>query len=338
MSARSSITTLPPVLGLVLAVAAVVAVIVSAFTWANVRSEPHELPIAVAAPAPLAEQVSTQLVESAGREAFEISTVADRAAAVDLVQDREVYGAVVVGQEGGEILTASAASPAVAQMLTQLAAGVPPQAGGPFRVTDVVPLPSDDPRGIGLSAGLLPLVIAGILTAALLATLVGTVGLRVVGVALAAATGGMATVGVLQGWLGSLEGSYWANSAVAALAIGAVGATLLGLYRLLGRPGLGLGAATMVLLGNPLSAAGSAPEMLPEGWGTLGQLLPPGAAGTALRSVAFFDGAGATVPLIVLTSWLVVGLVLAMLPVHRGENGARAARDGQSAASQPVPA
>jgi hypothetical protein len=29
--------------------------------------------------------------------------------------------------------------------------------------------------------------------------------------------------------------------------------------------------------------------MLPTGWGTLGQMLPPGAGGSLLRSTAFFE-------------------------------------------------
>jgi hypothetical protein len=66
----------------------------------------------------------------------------------------------------------------------------------------------------------------------------------------------------------------------------------------------------MMLLGNPLSGLTSAPEMLPSGWGALGQLLPPGAAGTALRSVSFFDGAGAGQSFVVLSCWLVAGLAL----------------------------
>jgi hypothetical protein len=55
----------------------------------------------------------------------------------------------------------------------------------------------------------------------------------------------------------------------------------------------------------------SAPEMLPQPWGVVGQFLPPGAGGTLLRSVAFFDGAGAAVPGWVLAAWAGVGLVLA---------------------------
>ncbi|WP_281966102.1 hypothetical protein [Serinicoccus marinus] len=99
-----------------------------------------------------------------------------------------------------------------------------------------------------------------------------------------------------------------------ALGIGAIGASLVGLHRVLGLPGIGLGAAVIMLLGNPLSGVSGAPEMLPAGWGALGQLLPPGAAGSLLRSTAFLDGAGAWGPALVLGTWLVVGVALALVP------------------------
>jgi hypothetical protein len=102
-----------------------------------------------------------------------------------------------------------------------------------------------------------------------------------------------------------------------ALSIAATSVAILGLEWLLGRIGLGLGAATMMLLGNPLSGLTSAPEMLPSGWGDLGQLLPPGAAGTALRSVSFFDGAGSSRPLLVLACWLAGGLLLCVVGALR---------------------
>ncbi len=127
---------------------------------------------------------------------------------------------------------------------------------------------------------------------------------------------------MLQGWLGTLSGSYVANASVVALALAAVSFPLLGLEWLAGLPGLGLGAAVFMLLGNPLSGITSAPEMLPSGWGTLGQLLPPGATGSLLRSVAFFDGAGSGRPLVVLLSWLGVGLVLCGLGAARSRSAA----------------
>ena len=65
-----------------------------------------------------------------------------------------------------------------------------------------------------------------------------------------------------------------------------------------------------MLIGNPLSGLTSAPEMLPAGWGTLGQLLPQGATATLLRSTAHFGGAGAESAILVLSCWAAVGTVL----------------------------
>jgi hypothetical protein len=117
---------------------------------------------------------------------------------------------------------------------------------------------------------------------------------------------------------------------VIGLSIGAISLTLLGLEGLFGFVGLGAGGATMMLLGNPLSGLASAPEMLPTGWGSLGQFLPPGAAGTALRSVSFFDGAGSGRSFLVLGCWLVLGLVLCGLAAmrSRGRSVVQARQEG----------
>jgi hypothetical protein len=258
-----------------------------------------------------------------------VRRVDERAAAVRLIESREVYGAIVAGPDGSEVLTASAGSPVVAQLLSQVASGMAAAEGQAIEVTDVVPLPEKDPRGAGLAAGALPLVLGGIITAAALSLGVRGRRPRIAGVLGVSTAGGLALTAILQFWLGSLEGSYWVNAAVVALSIAATASFVLGLERLLGRAGLGLGAALMMLLGNPLSGLTSAPELLPSGWGALGQLMPPGAAGTALRSVSFFDGAGSGAALLVLAVWLAVGLGLCLLP-------ARAER--QPAVAVPEPA
>ncbi len=291
---------------------AVLTVLLVAFAWPATRSSLHDIPLAVAGPAPAVAQVSAML-EQRRPGAFDIRAVPDETAALTAIRGREVYGAIVLGNPAPTVLMASAASPAVAQGLAQLAQALgteQPSAAGPT-VRDVVALPAEDPRGAGLAAGAFPLVIGGIATAALL-----TLRLRGSSRRLAAACGvwvlgALAMTGVLHGWLGALAGSFWANAGVVALSLAATSLTLLGLEWLLGLPGLGLGAAVMLLLGNPLSGLTSAPEMLPQGWGALGQLLPPGASGSLLRSVAFFDGAGAGRPLTVLLAWLAVGAVLA---------------------------
>ena len=304
----------PPVIAVVAALTAALTVVLIAFAWPAARSEPRDLPLGVAGPT--AAQLGVTL-DRAAPGAFEIHQYADRSAAVDAIEDRDVYGAVVVGQDGPEILTASARGPVVAQVLTQLGDRLAAQQNVQPKVTDVVALPAEDPRGTGLAAGALPLVIGGILAAVMLTRFVPSGVRRIAGALAFAVTGGLALGAVLQYWFGSLEGSYWANSAVIAFSIAATSVAILGLEWLFGNAGLALGAATMVLLGNPLSGMTSAPEMLPTGWGALGQLLPPGAAGTMLRAVAFFDGANITGPVLVLSGWLLGGSLLCAIAAGR---------------------
>ncbi|MFC6162017.1 hypothetical protein [Kribbella jiaozuonensis] len=302
----------PPLIAVIVLLTAVLTVFLIAFAWPSARSEPRNVPIAVSGATPAVEQVKTQLGQ-AMPGGFEITAVPDRQAAVQRIEDRDAYGAIVLDSAQPEVLTASAGGPVVAQLLTQLSARMDSRA----KVTDIVPLPKDDPRGAGLAAGALPLVLGGIIAAGALTQLVRSGPKRMVGAIVFSITGGLALAAVLQYWLGSFEGSYLGNAGVIAMSIGAISLTLLGLEWLIGTAGLALGGATMMLLGNPLSGMTSAPEMLPNGWSTLGQLLPPGAAGTALRSVSFFDGAGAARPLVVLACWLLLGVVLCGLGAMR---------------------
>jgi hypothetical protein len=306
----------PPLVAVITLLTALLTVLLIAFAWPAARSEPRDVPLAVAGPAPAVAQVEAGL-DQAMPGGFEVTAVPDRAAAVQLIEDRDAYGAIVLDSAQPEVLTASAGGPVVAQMLTQLSTRLSPQS--PAKVTDIVPLPKDDPRGAGLAAGALPLVLGGIIAAGALTQLVRSGSKRMIGAVAFAITGGLALAAVLQYWLGSFEGSYLGNAGVIAMSIAAISLTLLGLEWLLGTAGLALGGAVMMLLGNPLSGMTSAPEMLPSGWGALGQLLPPGAAGTALRSVSFFDGAGAARPLVVLTCWLVAGIALCALGAMKSQ-------------------
>ncbi|NEK58754.1 hypothetical protein GCU56_12835 [Geodermatophilus sabuli] len=297
--------------------AVVLTVLLTAFAWPAVRSQPRDLPVAVAGP-PAATAALTESLEVGRAGALDVRAVPDEAAAVDAIHSREVYGAVVVAPGAPpRVLVASAASPVVAQALQQVAAGLGAAAGADVPVEDVVPAPASDPRGAGLAAGALPLAVGGILTAALTSRLLPRLRQRVLAAAGMAVAGGMVTATVLGTWLGSLSGGWWAVSGVVALGIAATALVLLGLEALAGPAGLGVGAATVVLLGNPLSGIATAPELLPAGWGTLGQLLPPGATGSLLRSVSWFDGAGAGRPVLVLTCWVAAGALLCVAAATR---------------------
>src|SRR5688500_878526 len=91
-------TPIGRVIGLAAALAAIVAVIVLAFSWPAVTAEARDLPIAVAGPAPAVSAAEDAVDEQApGAIAFE--EVDDRDAAVEAIETREVYGAIVLGQE-----------------------------------------------------------------------------------------------------------------------------------------------------------------------------------------------------------------------------------------------
>ena len=313
----------PRLLGLSLAVTAAITLLLIIFAWPNVRAAPNHLPVGLVAPAPVAQRLQQQL-EQARPGGFDLHSYATEEEAKQAIRGREVYGAFVITASGPQVLTASAASPLVAQLLTQVAASLNPVKVNPVRaagvVTDVVPATSADARQAGLGAVALPLVFGGMLSGLLLTRLFRRGRERVPGALLVAVFAGLSLTGILQGWFGTLQGNYWTNSLVVALGVGATVAFVLGLEANLGAAGLGLAAAVNLLLGNPFSALGSAPELYPGVWGAFGQLLIPGAFGNLLRSVAFFGGAHSSAPLLVLSAWVTAGLGSVLIGSRRRVN------------------
>jgi hypothetical protein len=308
-------------IAVVLLVPALAALALWAFAWPAARTAPRDLPLGVAGPAAATAPLEQRLAGHG--DAFEIHRYADRAAARAAIEDRTVYGAVVVTADGPELLTASAASPVVAQLLQQAVTQQAAAEGTRTKVTDVVPAPAADPRGAALTASVLPLAVAGIMAGAAV-TLLGLRGVRAaLALAGAAVLVGLVAAALAHSWLGVLAGDWWAEASVFTLSTLAVSAAVAGCAALLGPAGIGAGALVMMFLGNPFSGAGSAPRMLPEPAGVIGQSLPPGAGTSLLRSVAFFDGAAATGPALTLSCWAVLGLAAVLLGTRLHSRPAR---------------
>ncbi|GGR63662.1 membrane protein [Micromonospora fulviviridis] len=314
---------------LVSLVVVVQALLVPLFAAPAAHLAPRDLPVAVAGPPPATADLAARL-EAARPGGFAVTTLPDAAAADRALRDREVYAAFVVGPDGVALHTAPAASPTVAALLTEAAGQL--SAGRPVPVVQVVPADPDDPRGAGFAAGFLPLALTGMLAGALLTVLVARRAVRLAGLLGYAGLAGLAGTAVLHGWLGVLAGDAWREAAAIGLFALATAATVAGLGALLGRAGLGLGALLVFLVGNPLSAVAAAPELLPQPWGAVGQLLPVGAGGTLLRSAAFFDGAGAGRSLAVLAGYALVGLALVLV----GGRSPRLGADSPTPAGRPA--
>ncbi len=308
-------TRRPAPVGALVLIALLIGLVLTAFALPALHSAPHHVPIGVAGPALAAGQVSAAL-EANESGAFAVTTFPDETALTKAIRDRDVYGGIVVGAQGPRVLTAPAGSPAVAQVLTALATGLSQQTGQQVPVSVVVPLPTGDARGAGLASALLPLIIGSVAPVLAMIRLVRRPWARLAGVLTSAVLVG-STLAALLHWYGAFTGSWALDAAAIAAILAAMSTALLGLYTVGRWVGFGLGVATFVLIGNPLSGIATAPEFLPNPWATLGSWLPPGAGGQVLRSTAYFDGAGATHGLVVLASWFGLGLLLVALGSRR---------------------
>jgi hypothetical protein len=282
------------------------------FAWPASRLAPHHLPIVVAGPAPIASVAADRL--RSVQPGFDVTTLPDEAAADQALRDRSAYAALVVAPTGSTLHVAAAASPTVAALLTQAAGQF--SNGEPVIVRDIVPNPPKDPRGAGFASGFLPLLLTSAAAGVALLFVIRSHAARLVGLLVFGALAGLVGTALLH-WLGVLTGGYLAEAGVVGLLALAVSAAVSGLGAVFGPAGIGIGALLGFLLGNPISGLTSAPELLPTPWGVVGQFLPPGAAATLLRSVAFFDGAQATRPLIVLAVWGGAGLLLTAIGHYR---------------------
>jgi len=294
----------------VLGLSAVIGLMLLAFVLPSINSGPHELKLGIAGPVQATTQISASL-EASKPGAFDTRDFADADALRDAIRNRDVVGGIAVDATGPHVLIATAGGTPIAQTLTGVASGLAESSGAKVPVEDVVPLTADDPAGAGLTALALPLVFGGIMPAVVLVQLFPrSIVKRVLGAGGVAVVAGFALTAILQFGTNSLDGNYLLTALALTLGMSAISLPILGLESLLGMKGFALGAVTMMFIGNPLSGMATTAAWLPAGWGALGQLLPPGAAGASVRSTAFFDGHGAATPLLVLACWIAVGIAL----------------------------
>lgn len=376
-------TPMPKVIGLSVALSLVIGIILLAFSWPAITADPQDLPVGVVGSSAQVDEIS-QKIEDQADGAIALTTYDDRDAAVTAIEKRQVYGAIILPADTGtapEVVTATAANAAVAQMLqgiganmqtqidaqirTQVEAGVAAaqekaaaqmkdtlqkalaaaaagqqpalpapdaSAAKPFsipavtvKVTDVAPFDDSDPRGAGLAVAALPLVMGGLVGGVVLSLVVKGAGRRMLGVVLYSAIAGTVLTLILHTWYGALQSSFGVTMLALALAVAAISAVVTGLYGLLGRAGIGVGAVLMMLIGNPLSASAMPVEFMLRPWGEIGQWMPPGAAGTLLRELSYFPDADMTRPWLVLAAWTVVGLLFTLGAVFRERAAARRA-------------
>ena len=309
-----------------LGVLVVVFALVASNVAANHAPKPHHVPIGVVGPPPVVRTVAGALGRRAPG-AYQIHAYSSLAAARAAILGRTVYGAIQP-LPSPLLLVASAASPSVAGLLEQTARAAARAQGEALVVRDLVPLPSSDSRGATAFSMVLGLIFAGVMGSAVIYLLdrhrtqlerLATVGALGVAVGLVAAL-------VTNVVVSAFPGHFLAVWGVSTLFYLALAVPIAAFQVIVGAGGVAIGAVMFLVIGNPASGGSSAPELLPGFWRALSQVLPPGAALTAMRDVVYFHGHGMTNALLVLGTWVIAGAAVAItVNVLRGRPGPAAA-------------
>lgn len=320
LSPQKEIHPLLKFAGLIAALAIVLVVMLALFILPSLKSGPHDLPIGLVGTAEQIERSDTAL-NAAMPGAYVPSQFASADELEAAIRARKVVGGLVV--EGDELvaMVASAGSVAISGTLSATANELAAESGVSVRIVDVVPLPPADPQGIGIGGLAFPLVFGGIVpVVAFRSVFPKRNGWRLAGIVGFAAVGGIVVAAVLEFWFGSIVGVFWPVAVAMALGIAGLALPLAGLQSVFGGAGFTIGAMCMMFLGNPLAGIATTGDWLPKGLGLFGQLLPPGATGTLVRSSAYFEGAGAWGAINTLVMWIIVGLVLTIIGILRERN------------------
>lgn len=282
----------------------------------------HRMSVALVAPQQAQQQLAERLDGIEGEPVKITSRMTDRAEAEQKLKDRDVDGALVVDPSGrtDTLLVAGGAGGSLAQALEEVFTEIDEREGRSLRTEDVAPSAAGDNRGLSSFYVVVGWCIGGYLCSAVIAMSYGArpVGIRgalirlgaLVVYAVVSGVGGVLIAGPL---LDALPGSFLGLAALGALIVFGVGAVTQALQALAGAIGIGLAILLIVVLGNPSAGGAYAAPLLPTFWREIGPAFPTGAGTWAARSIAYFDGAAMTGPLLVLTAWAVVGVVLALL-------------------------
>ncbi|MEU5841963.1 ABC transporter permease [Rhodococcus sp. NPDC047139] len=287
------------------------------FIMPSLKSGPQGLPVGIVGTNSGADDFANSLAISEA-DAYAPQRFDSEQELREAILDRSVVGGFVVDHSGVRALVAGAGSTAISGALTGTAEALGALGEAEVSVEDVVPLPDSDPTGVGIGGLAFPLVFGGIVpVVAFRKILPRSNGWYLTGLLGFAVVGGIVVASVLMFAFGSIESAFWPVAASMAIGIAALALPLAGLQAAFGAKGFTIGAMVMMFLGNPLAGIATTSAWLPSGLGVFGQVLPPGATGTLVRSAAYFDGAGGLVALLTLVTWIVVGSLLFAVGTRR---------------------
>jgi hypothetical protein len=281
---------------------------IASYLGAFHRPTPHDIDIAVTS-----ETAARQLNALPGSP-LRAKVVADRAAVVQAIDNRNAYGGLVSTPASDELLVASADGGTLSIALQEIFRQLSAKTGRPLTIVDVKPLPPGDPRGLAGFYLVVGWTVGGYLVASALSVSHGArpanrrrAGIRLTALAAYAIVSGIAGTAISYSIVTGMPHHFWALAAVGALLVFGVGATTMVFQVVSGILGIAIAVLLFVVLGNPSSGGSYPVPLLPPFWAAIGKWLPPGAGVDAFRSIVYFDATRLGLPLLVLTAYAVLG-------------------------------
>jgi hypothetical protein len=274
-------------------------------------------------------------VEQVAHRSLVFRRYASAPAALDAIDEQQVYAALDLTSPRPTLYVASAAGASVARVLEGIYATDPA-----VRVVDTHPVAADDPNGVDIFYLMLVTTIIGFLTVFQVRAQAGDLELRhhisfVVILALGASFVLTAVDGPLLHRPAAAYPEEWGILALHLLAVASFASLM---AALIGRWALVPTWVFFVILGNASSGGAVSPPLLPQPFAFLSQWLPSGATVTALRDAIYFSNYQHVRPLAVLSVWA-VGLFIAWLLVahrHQAREDAAAQSPQPSDANSPA--
>lgn len=305
-----------------------------AFVSALHDPQPHHLPLTLVGPEAVVGRIADSLSDG---DAFDVTETDEVSQAKQDVRDRASVGSILVtapsasssgapssaGSEGTRLsvtaYTASAAGNGAAPVVTRLGQEVARQLNAPLKVEDIVPLAKRDPAGSNLFYLLTYSSIGAYLVIVALLQVVPRASLRVRYLTVTIAS--LVIPPVVFALSALFTGNYVGDVShvfgllgVDALYVFAIGSLAILAEQALGKAMMFGVMALVVFLNFPSSGGPVASSLLPPFWQGMHSVWYGSAAMEALRSVTYFDGAGAARWILQLVAWvLAIPLITALV-------------------------
>jgi hypothetical protein len=286
---------------------------IASYSGAFAKPTLHHMAVAVSGPPQLVDGIR-------GQDALAVSEVGDDTAARRHVYERRTDAAFVASPTGEmKIYVAGGGGRSVANAAETVGRAVAAKAGLAASVEDVAPASAGDPSGTVEFYAIIFVSIGASVGATVFGRLMGTVrrpttlALRTVTLAgYSALLAGSVTLYV-DGMLGALTGRPWQVFGALWLYSMAVGGAITGVAAAFGAVASMVLTLFLVVIGNAAAAGPVGRPLLSGFYSTFTAIVPQGSGVSLLRSVEYFGGNGAQIPLVTLAVWGAAGCLLAVL-------------------------